>query len=197
MYIHSLSIFLSSILVVALQACTSKNRIPVCEFSEATHYEYSTSDNKLSFLSSLSAFVDYDAGIACAQRQNKPVFLAFTGFGSRMRYFPDVVIQQRAIVNYLTNDFVPIILYVDDRQRIPKEEVETATGVKELRTVGNYNAYLQEIMFGVMSQPYMALMTWEGELLTEPMGYRPDPTDYVQAFEVAIENFRKREASNH
>lgn len=180
------------LIILILQACSSTPRVPpACEPNDETQYEYATSDSKFAdFLPTLRAFNDYDAGIACAQRQGKPVFLAFTGFGARTRYFPDKVLQQEAIVNYLTTDFVPIILYVDDRQRIPEEKIKTERGTRILRNVGNYNSYLQETMFQVSSQPYMVLMTWEGELLAEPMYYNPDLTAYIKQFKVALEKYK-------
>ena len=143
----------------------------------------------------LWAFNDYEEGIACAQRQNKPVFLAFTGFGARTRYFPDMVLQQEAIVHHLRTNFVPIILYVDDRKKIPKEEIQTENGLVVLRNVGNLNAYIQESMFQKNTQPYLVLMTWEGELLTEPMGYNPKPEEYIKSFDEAIETYAQRIAS--
>jgi len=177
-------------IVLLLQSCTPESRIPACEPNETTQYEYATSEVK-GRLPTLWAFNDYEAGIACAQRQNKPVFLAFTGFGARTRYFPDEVLQQRTIVNYLTNDFVPIILYVDDRTKIPTEEIQTENGVRVLRNVGNVNAYLQEKMFKKSSQPYMVLMTWDEVLLTKPMGYDRNIENYIKAFAVAKEAYTK------
>jgi thiol:disulfide interchange protein DsbD len=180
-----LSIFL------LIQACSSSPRIPICKPNEVTQDEYPTSE-VAGDSPTLWAFNDYEEGIACAQRQNKPVFLAFTGFGARTRYFPDLVLQQEAIVKHLTTNFVPIILYVDDRKRIPKEEIQTENGPIVLRTVGNLNAYLQESMFKKSSQPYMVLMTWDGQLLVDPMGYEPNPEDYIKSFEEATEIYAQR-----
>lgn len=185
------------LLLLFLKACTTPStRIPACEPNEVTQDEYATTGLK-GLMPTLWAFNDYEEGIACAQQQNKPVFLAFTAFGARTRYFPDMVLQERRIVDYLTNDFVPIILYVDDRQRIPIEEIQTENGVRTLRNVGNLNAYLQEQMFQKASQPYLVLMTWEGELLTEPVGYFRNPKDYINVFDAALESYAKMKLSKN
>ncbi|BDS12270.1 hypothetical protein [Aureispira anguillae] len=192
------SFMLAVAAILCLFSCDPAPQNPLCELAPASQEEYTFSKNRFDFYpKTLRAFNDFDAGVACAQRQNKPIFLLFTGYGTRVHFFPDIALQDPAILSYLYHDFIPIILYVDDRKKLPlaeQEMVKTENGFRQFRNVGNKNAYLQERMFRMASQPYLVLMTWQGEVLTKPLGYSPDISVYVNALEVALDTFRKKQA---
>lgn len=80
----------------------------LCEIDAHTQDEYTVSEDMPNvYPKTLRAFNDFEAGIACAQRQNKPIFLIFVGYGLRVHFFPDIVLQDPTILTYLEHDFVP------------------------------------------------------------------------------------------
>ena len=64
----------------------------------------------------LDAFFDYDEGLAYAKKVNKPVFIDFTGHACvNCRKMEASVWPDKEVLSRLTNDYVVIQLYVDDK----------------------------------------------------------------------------------
>ena len=63
---------------------------------------------------------------------------------------------------------------------------------KEVVTLGDRNFDIQYSRFSMGAQPYYVLLDDQGHLLTQPRGYTPDPTVYVQFLDQGLEEFKKR-----
>jgi thiol:disulfide interchange protein DsbD len=136
----------------------------------------------------IECFHNFDEAVAYAKKVNKPVFVDFTGYGCvNCRKMEENVWVKPEILKYLKEDYVVVSLYVDDQKRLFSDDnlkyiLDQNNGDK-LRTEGAKWASFQSNNFGVSSQPYYILMDNDGKtLLTNPVGYTPNVSDYENKF---------------
>ena len=138
---------------------------------------------------------DYEAGMAAARAQGKPVFIDFTGFGCvNCRKMEASVWNDARVADILRKDYVLISLYVDDKTPLQEPMVITdAQGQqKTLRTVGAKWSYLQSHKFGANAQPfYVALDPATGKPLTGSRGFSEDIPAYLDFLNQGLKNYRK------
>lgn len=145
----------------------------------------------------LNCFHDYEEGLAYAKQVNKPVLVDFTGHACvNCRKMEDNVWPVPEIKKIISEEYVLISLYVDDREELPKEdqinyEIKSSGAVKPIRTVGDKWSTLQSETFGSSSQPWYCLISPEEKLLTASVGYTPDVSEYRQFLECGLEGFKK------
>ena len=71
----------------------------------------------------LDGYFDYDQALKCAQAQNKPLFIDFTGHGCvNCREMEQSVWSDPRVLDMLKNDYVVVALYVDDKTTLPESE---------------------------------------------------------------------------
>ncbi|MFI8378245.1 cytochrome c biogenesis protein CcdA [Leeuwenhoekiella sp. NPDC079379] len=141
----------------------------------------------------LITFTDYDAGMAFAKAENKPVLLDFTGKACvNCRKMEERVWGEPQILNKLQNDVVIISLYVDLREKLPEasQYVSETTG-KRIQTVGDKWSDFQIEKYQINAQPYYVLLTPEGNKLNTPVGYTPEVDEFEAWLEEGITTFNK------
>lgn len=139
----------------------------------------------------LLSFTDYEAGMEYAKRENKTVFVDFTGVACvNCRRMEELVWSDPKILNILRNDVVLISLYADKRDVLPKDEqyISETTG-KRIKTVGNKWSDFQIKHYGLNAQPYYVLLDHDGKKLNKPVGYTPDIKKYEQWLKEGITRF--------
>jgi thiol:disulfide interchange protein DsbD len=143
----------------------------------------------------LEGYFDYKQAIACAKKQNKPLFIDFTGHGCvNCREMEANVWSDPQVLKRLTNDFIVTALYVDDKSELPEKEWYTSKyDGKIKKTIGKQFADFQITRFHVNSQPYYVLLDTAGNLLTKPRAYDLSIPAFVKFLDTALENFGKRE----
>jgi thiol:disulfide interchange protein DsbD len=122
------------------------------------------------------AFHDYEEGLAYAKEVNKPILLDFTGWACvNCRKMEERVWSEPAILNMLKNDFVLISLYVDDKNKLPKEQqyVSEVTG-KKVRTIGDKWMEFQKNNYQVAAQPLYVIKDKDGNDIGQPISYTPE-----------------------
>ena len=127
-------------------------------------------------------YTDYEAGMAAARSQGKPVLIDFTGFGCvNCRKMEAAVWTDPTVADLLTNDFVLISLYVDDKTPLaePYEVTDEQGNTKTLRTVGTKWSWLQSHKFGANAQPFYVKL--------DPVTAKPLAASY--AFNEDIQSF--------
>ena len=140
----------------------------------------------------LNCHHDFVEGMTDAQRSGKPILLDFTGYGcANCRKMEDYVWPVPEINGLIDKEYVLVSLYVDDKSELPKDEqfiFETSNGtMKPIVSVGNKWATFQAENFVNASQPLYVLLSPDGRLLTDPVGYTPDADDYRAFLERGIE----------
>ena len=166
-----------------------------CKAVSAFAPPMSTQDFNLNPTIVEAEYNDYDAGMAAARAQGKPVFIDFTGFGCvNCRKMEASVWNDARVADILKKDYVLISLYVDDKTPLQEPMVVTdAQGQqKTLRTVGAKWSYLQSHKFGANAQPfYVALDPATGKPLTGSRGFSEDIPAYLDFLNQGLKNYRK------
>ena len=140
-------------------------------------------------------FTDYEAGMAAARLEGKPVMVDFTGFGCvNCRKMETAVWTDAKVADLLNQKYVLISLFVDDKTPLPEQmEVTDTDGTKRtLRTVGDKWSYLQRYKFGSNTQPMYILVDNEGMPLTGSRSYDENISEYMDFLNAGLEAYAKR-----
>ena len=143
----------------------------------------------------LKGYFDYEQGLACAKKLNKPIIIDFTGHGCvnckmmEKNVWPDPEVLKR-----LKEDYIIISLFVDDRTELPESEWITSTFDKKIKnTIGKKNVDFEITRFNVNAQPYYVLLDTSGNILTDPKAYDLNVPAFVKFLDTGLENFQKGE----
>ena len=136
-------------------------------------------------------YFDYEEGIAYAKKMHKPVMIDFTGHACvncrkmEANVWPDKQVYQR-----ITQDYVLIQLYVDDKTDLAKEEQTTTPEGRKIQTIGNKWSYLQTSKFVSNSQPFYVLLNPDTqEPLVTPGGADYDPLSYLKYLDAGLKAY--------
>lgn len=148
----------------------------------------------------LECFHDLKEGMAYARKNNKPVFLDFTGYACvNCRKMEEHVWPKENVLSKLRDKYVVISLYVDDKEELPEDqqiEVTQVTGAKrKLRNYGHKWAHFQATYFHNNSQPYYVLLSPDSELLNTPVGYTPDAEEFASFLKCGLDAFDSKNKS--
>ena len=157
---------------------------------------YSVYDKETEAPLGLTAYKDFEEGLAAAKEQGKPIILDFTGWACvNCRKMEEQVWSEPEVFDILRNEYILISLYVDDREELPENEQfnyqKPGGGVKHIETVGDKWATFQTLNFRNNSQPFYVLLDHEMNLLAQPVGYTPDADEYFQWLESGVEKFKE------
>ncbi len=142
----------------------------------------------------LNCYHDYEAGMAYAKSVGKPVMIDFTGWSCvNCRKMEDNVWSQPKVLKHLSDDYVVISLYVDDKTELPANEqyVSKFSG-KKIRTTGNKWSDMEAAVLNKNVQPYYVLLDNEGKMLAEPRSYTPNVEEYTKFLEEGLCRFKIR-----
>jgi thiol:disulfide interchange protein len=131
----------------------------------------------------LDVFFDYDEGLAYAKKMNKPVLIDFTGHACvNCRKMEANVWPNPEVYKMISQDYVLIQLYVDDKTEVDQNDIVTLPDGKVLNTIGKKWSNLQASKFQANSQPFYVLLDPETEKpLVKPQGADYEAANY-QAF---------------
>jgi len=116
---------------------------------------------------------DFYEAIARAKAENKPLLIDFTGWACvNCRRMEEGVWVDPEVKKLMSEEYILVSLYVDEKKELPVDEqfVSCKTG-KFVKTVGNKWSNMQVVNFNTNSQPQYILMSPEGKMLAEPVGY--------------------------
>ena len=157
---------------------------------------YSVYDKETSAPLGLEAYKDFEKGVAAAKASGKPMMLDFTGWACvNCRKMEEQVWSQEEIFKTISEDYILVSLYVDDRKLLTEEEkfnfLKPTGGVKKINTIGDKWATFQTVNFQNNSQPYYVLMDSNLNLLNKPTAYTPDGDEYLAWLKKGISEFKK------
>lgn len=120
--------------------------------------------DKLHLPHGLQGYFDYEQGIACAKEQNKPVFLVFKGHAcANCKKMENSVWTDPEVLRMLSQDYVVIALYTDDRSSLPESEwVTSKLDGKVLKTMGKANLDFQIANYNTNTIPYHVIIEQDG-----------------------------------
>lgn len=166
-----------------------------CKAVSAFAPPMNTQDFNLNTKTVEAQFTDYEAGMAAARAQGKPVFIDFTGFGCvNCRKMEAAVWTDQRVADRLTRDYVLISLFVDDKTPLaePLEVTDEQGNTKTLRTVGAKWSYLQSHKFGANAQPYYVILDpVTASPLSGSRAYDEDIPAYLDFLNGGLERYRE------
>lgn len=138
-------------------------------------------------------FTDYEAGMEYARKNGKPVMLDFTGYGCvNCRKMEAAVWTDPQVSKMMTEDYVLVTLFVDDKQSLPQTMEVTENGTKRiLRTMGDKWSYLQRVKFGANAQPFYVLLDNDGIPVNQSYSYGEDIEKYMDFLQTGLDNYQK------
>ncbi len=144
----------------------------------------------------IPCFKEYEEGLAYARKVGKPVFKDFTGYGCvNCRKTEDKIWIQDEIYEALTNDWVLVSLYCDDKKKLEDQLISVPRQV-EMKTVGNKWADFQIVNYEKNAQPLYIMMTPDEEILGHPRGYYESKKDYKEFMDCGMSAFKAQNNFN-
>ncbi|MFO8130337.1 MAG: cytochrome c biogenesis protein CcdA [Bacteroidales bacterium] len=142
----------------------------------------------------LEGYFDYEQGLACAKKLDKPVFIDFTGHGCvNCREMEANVWADPKVLTRLRNDYVIIALYVDDKTRLPESDwIRSTYDGKMKKTIGKKYADFQISRFNVNAQPFYVLMDPNEKMLIQPRAYDLDVDEFVEFLDRGLAEYERR-----
>jgi len=139
----------------------------------------------------LTGYFDLEQGLACARDRNMPVFIDFKGHAcSNCKEMESKVWSDPEVLKRLSNNFVIIALYCDDRTRLPEDEwITSEVDGKVKKTIGQVNTNYEISMFGTNTQPLYAITDHEGNPLVDPMAFNLNIEDFIKWLDEGLANF--------
>ncbi len=165
-----------------------------CKAVSAFAPPMSTQDFNLNSKTVVARFTDFDQALAAARAEGKPLFVDFTGYGCvNCRKMEAAVWTDPRVADLLTNDYVLVSLFVDDKTPLEQPiEVTDALGRhKTLRTVGARWSYLQSTRFGANAQPYYIILDTDGRQLLPSRAYDEDVSAYLDFLQRGLQAFKE------
>ena len=109
-------------------------------------------------------FHDYEAGLAFARQEGKPVIIDFTGYGCvNCRKMEAYVLDDDSVKARLQN-YVFIELFVDDKRD----------------GIGDKNSRIQRENFGSNAQPFYVQLDNKGNRVGNPIAFTTDPLEFIE-----------------
>jgi thiol:disulfide interchange protein DsbD len=148
----------------------------------------------LHFPHGIQGYFDYDQALRAARKQNKPLFIDFTGHGCvNCREMEARVWSDPRVLKRLEKDFVIVALYIDERFTLPEAQWYTSSyDNKVKKTIGKQNADFQITRFNNNAQPFYVILDQQEKLLVSPIGYETDIQKFIDFLDAASKEFQSR-----
>ena len=139
----------------------------------------------------LTGYHSMEEGYAAAKASGKPVFLDISGLACvNCREMEQRVWSNPKVLSMLKNDFVIVVLYTDDKTKLPESEWVTTSSGKVLKDRGRVNAWFVRENFGVSAQPNYVLLSPDGKQLAPIRGYNTDIDGFVEFLNSGLEKMK-------
>ena len=142
----------------------------------------------------LNCVKDFQEGLKLSQDSGKPMLLDFTGWACvNCRKMEEQVWSQPEIFELLSQEYILVSLYVDDRQPLPEDkqfvyQFENGRN-KRIRTIGDLWSTFQNLNFGSVSQPFYIQVSEDLQILNAPI-QNSDAITYRDWLLAGIKNYK-------
>ncbi len=136
---------------------------------------------------------DFEVAKARAIKENKPLLIDFTGWACvNCRRMEEGVWVDPEVKKIMSEDYVLVSLYVDEKTELPESEkfISCKTG-KLVRTVGNKWSNMQVVNFNTNSQPLYVTLNPEGKVLGKPIDYA-NKEKYLKFLKEGLKAYRSK-----
>lgn len=142
---------------------------------------------------------DYNEALALSQKLNKPILIDFTGWACVNCRKMEENVWIKPEVRSVMEKFILVSLYVDDKRILPADQQSnytTKSGTTiHITTVGDKWGVFETENFNASSQPLYALISPNEQLLTTPIGYTPNSTEYAAWLQCGFDAFKELNSS--
>ncbi len=149
--------------------------------------------NRFKLPHGLKGYFDLKQALVAAKAQNKPIFIDFTGHACvNCRKMEEYIWSNPEVLSRLKKDYIVVALYVDDRQKLPREDWKLSVYDNQWKkTIGKINADYQISKFNNNAQPFYTLITAEEKLLVAPRAYDLDIGGFIAFLDSGLSAFQK------
>lgn len=144
----------------------------------------------------IPAFNDYYLALEYAKKVNKPLMLDFTGWACvNCRKMEGQVWSDSDVKRKLSEDFVLVSLYVDDKKKLPAElqtEVVWNGSNRKLSSVGDRWSHLQNTKYQSSTQPQYWIIDANENHYSDSTSYDPDINKYIMWLEKGLEKYKAK-----
>ena len=141
--------------------------------------------DKLHLPNGLAGYFDYDQGLACAKEQGKPAFVVFKGHAcANCKKMENSVWMNPEVMKLLSEKYVVVGLYDDDRTKLDESDWVTAADGKVLKTLGKKNLDIQIANYDTNSIPFHVIIKPDGTEYT--MGTTFDDEEFLSFLKKGI-----------
>ncbi len=140
---------------------------------------------------------NYEAAIAKAKQENKPLLIDFTGWACvNCRKMEEQVWTEPEVYKFIKENFILVSLYVDDKEKLPVEKrimnYKTVDGnTKDIITIGDKYATFESENFNQVSQPLYIILDNQERLLSYPIGATFNSKKYLKWLQCGVKTFTK------
>ena len=146
----------------------------------------------------LACYHSIEEGQKASLASGKPMLIDNTGWACvNCRKMEETVWSEPGVLDLLREKYILVSLYVDDKRELPKDKQHVYINCRDqkrlIRTEGDRWATLQSETFGQVSQPLYVLLSPDGHLLTDPVGYTPDEEEYESFLKRGLDAMKQLE----
>ncbi len=141
----------------------------------------------------LTGYFDYKQALEESKKQNKPIFIDFTGHACvNCRKMEEYVWAKPEVLKRLQNDFIIVSLYADERKELPENEWYTSTrDGKVKKTIGEQNQDLQISKYNFSAQPQYVIIDANENKLSGPNFFDTDEQKFVDFLDKGKNAFKQ------
>lgn len=143
----------------------------------------------------IPSFDDYYLALEYAKKVNKPLMIDFTGLACvNCRKMESQVWIDPEVKKRLSEDFVLVSLYVDEKLALPEnlqKEVVWHGANRKLRSVGDRWSFLQNTKYNSSTQPQYWIIDHNEKHYSDSTSYDPDIQKYINWLDKGLENYKK------
>lgn len=144
----------------------------------------------------IPAFHDYYQALEYSKKVKKPIMLDFTGKACiNCRKMEAQVWSDPDVKRKLSEEFILVSLYFDDRKELPAElqkEVEWSGSVRKLKTEGDRWSHLEITRYHSSTQPQYYIIDHNETRFVDSTSYDPDINKYINWLNTGLAGYRKK-----
>jgi len=139
----------------------------------------------------LNGYFDFEEGLECSKKSDKPNLIYFVGHGSiKSREMEVNVWSDPKILKLLREKFIITALYTDERfQLIEEKQIKSKINGKLLKRIGDKALYYQQLKFKENKQPAYYIINSKEELLAGPYYFNLTIDSYKEFLEKGLKKF--------